>query len=173
VARPRTALRGSARPFLKVPAPFLLARPLEWIGVNTFRKDLRMFTSLSLQPSTVLLAEEDPELRESMAEHLRHEGYRVIEVEDGLELEDYLEALESGALLRPDVIVSAVAMQGHTGLEVLARLRGKPSSPPVIQLSSAGDWSSFHEAERLGADYVFEKPLDVDDLSAAIFSVAA
>ena len=38
----------------------------------------------------VLLAEDDDDLREALAARLKREGLRVVEVEDGLELRDYL-----------------------------------------------------------------------------------
>jgi len=123
---------------------------------------------------TVLIADEDDALREATAEELRAWGYRVIEVEDGLELEDYLDAMEDGQLAFPDVVVSAVAMHGHTGLEVLERLRSHTGqTTSFIFLGDRGDWTTVEAADRLGAEFLFEKPYDADALRAAIGSVAA
>jgi DNA-binding response OmpR family regulator len=124
------------------------------------------------ETATVLLAEEDDGLRALMARCLRDDGYRVVEVEDGLELSDYLLSSEQGELAPPDVIISALAMSGESALEVLRRYCDRPSAPPVIAFCSQGDRSGFLEAEQMGADYVFEKPLSLDELRDAVFTVA-
>jgi CheY-like chemotaxis protein len=124
--------------------------------------------------TTVLLADEDEGSREATAEALRDYGYHVVEVEDGLELADYLEELEEGHLAFPDVVVSAVALPGSSGLEVLEKLRSHPGqSASFIFLSARGDWTTFEAADRLGAEFVFEKPYDAEALREAIYVVAA
>ncbi|MHB8874847.1 MAG: response regulator [Myxococcaceae bacterium] len=130
------------------------------------------------EPETVLVAEDDEELREEIAAELRSCGLKVIEVEDGFELEDYLAgALIPGArLARPDLIVSEARMPGLGGLgglEVLRHLQGTESATPFIVIAPNGDAETFEEAEKLGADYVVEKPVNFDDLRLAVFEAEA
>ena len=129
----------------------------------------------SREPETVLVAEDDDELREEIAADLRRHGLKVIEVEDGLELEDYLDdALTPGALLaRPDLIVSEANLPGGGGLDALRHLRGNAFAAPLIVIAPNGDADAFEEAEALGAEYVVEKPIDFDDLRLAIFEADA
>ncbi len=122
------------------------------------------------EPETVLVAEDDDELRERIAADLRSQGLRVVEVEDGLELEDYLtDSFAPGArVARPDLVVSEARMPGVSGLTVLRHLREGASALPFIVLSPEGDADSFEEAETLGAEYVVEKPFAVEDLRLVV-----
>lgn len=116
----------------------------------------------------LLLAEDDPELRRMMARALRRRGYAVVEAHDGRELvEVLLRAVTGERGLMPALIVSDVRMPGHTGLEVLARLRRIDWRTPVILLTAFGDPETHAEAERLGAAALLDKPFDLDDLCSA------
>lgn len=126
------------------------------------------------EPRTVLLAEDDEHLRERMATELREAGFRVVEVEDGLELVDYLESsLDSEGWLRPpDVIVSEATMPGLDGLDVQQWLGRRRESIPFILLSTPGLARAPEQVEPLGVTFVLEKPVDLEALKAAV-SLAA
>ena len=121
-------------------------------------------------PQTVVLAEADDDLREQLADELRNDGYQVIELADGFELEDYLSSAlaPDGHCMPPDIIVSDAQMPGTSGLEVLAHLRADRSMTPFIVINSAGDLSTYEKAESLGADFVLETPLDIDELCSVV-----
>ncbi len=122
-------------------------------------------------PQIVLLAEADDELRKLLADWLRDDGYRVVEVTDGLELLDYLEgSLSAGFLIRPDVIVSDVDLPGWGGLEACERLHVLSDGTPFILLSPSDDLDIHCEAEKAGA-MVVDKPLDLEELREAISAV--
>jgi len=124
--------------------------------------------ALSRDAEVVLLAEQDDELREEAAEALRRDGFQVIEVEDGLELQDYLDALsESGFMSQPDVIISDAALPGYSGLEVLVHLRERDRVTPFILLASE-ESPVTEEAQIRGADLVLPKPVDIDQLRTAV-----
>ena len=65
----------------------------------------------------ILLAEDQPDMRELLAHRLRSLGYEVIEAADGREM------LQELAESDPDLIISDLHMPNQSGLEVLARLR--------------------------------------------------
>jgi CheY-like chemotaxis protein len=69
---------------------------------------------------SVLVAEDDKELREAIAWALRAEGYRVVTASDGLEALRIMQ--QSGALLA----VLDLRMPWTNGLEVIARMRRDP-----------------------------------------------
>ena len=69
----------------------------------------------------ILLGEDDDDLRELIASCLLMEGLRVVQVEDGFELRDYLDLCRPGGdLAEPDVVVTDVKMPGMTGLQALS-----------------------------------------------------
>jgi two-component system phosphate regulon response regulator PhoB len=123
--------------------------------------------ALEPEPETVLLVEPDDDLRERVSEALREDGFRVVEVEDGMELLDYLEALTGrGKVIPPDVIVSEIALPGPSALELLWRLRQQDRVTPVILIASKGE--DVERAQECGADLVLPWPLDIDQLRTAV-----
>lgn len=117
----------------------------------------------------VLLAEDDPHLRELMADALREDGYEVIEAADGIELWNMIVSeLELGPVHRPGLVISDIRMPGATGIEVLAALRECNTSMPVVLTTAFGDPETHAEAGRLGAETVLDKPFDIDDLRVAV-----
>ena len=121
----------------------------------------------STKQSVVLLAEDDEDLRELIARRLVRAGMRVIEVEDGFELRDYLELCRPGGdLAEPDAVVSDVNMPGDSGplaLEHFPFLRA-----PVVLISAFSADVLAAWGHRVHAAAIFEKPLNLDDLILAL-----
>jgi CheY-like chemotaxis protein len=122
-------------------------------------------------PVRVLLAEDDPDMRELLASALRQDGLDVVEARDGAALLDRLaEALSAdGDLDGYDVIVSDIRMPGYSALDILAGVRRALRHTPVILITAFGDRVTHERAMRLGAIAVFDKPFDIDDLRMAVF----
>jgi CheY-like chemotaxis protein len=117
---------------------------------------------------TVLVADDDEDLRSLVVEALRADGYRVIEAHDGAELLDHLRAGLTDSAPHPDVVVTDVLMPKLSGLGVLDALRRAQWNVPVILMTVMGDGSVHTLARRLGAVRVLRKPLDIDDLRTAV-----
>ena len=122
--------------------------------------------------SRVLLAEDDDELRRLLAQALRRDRHVVIEARNGLEL---LSAIGSASLVRPeeqhvDLVISDIRMPGATGLDALRLLRLYSPLVPMILITAFGDEETRAEASRWGADAVFDKPLDIDELRATVWT---
>jgi CheY-like chemotaxis protein len=117
---------------------------------------------------TVLLAEEDEQMREELADELREDGYQVITVEDGFELCDYLDLAHhsEGKLPNPDVIISDVELSGWGGMEICRRMAGEENLPFI--LLAPDDPDTWEDAERAGAAHVLDKPVNHDDLLDAV-----
>jgi two-component system response regulator (stage 0 sporulation protein F) len=117
----------------------------------------------------VLLAEDDPDMRALVRAALMADGHDVIEAANGREALDLLSPLY-GALRPPDVIVTDVRMPGLSGLLLASGLRACGCTTPIIIISAHCD-GLREQARRVGADAVFAKPFEVDDLRTAVMNV--
>jgi DNA-binding response OmpR family regulator len=119
-----------------------------------------------------LLAEDDPELRSLLAEALRRDGHQVMEVANGVALDDVIRELAAQSPGHPhEIVISDVRMPGRTGLAVLELHRGHPWCPPFIFMTGFGDDDLRAEARHLGAAGVIEKPFELDELRGLLGTV--
>lgn len=119
-----------------------------------------------MEPAATILVVDDEELiRWSLAEHLRGEGFEVIEAEDGI---DCLEKVEQRS---PDLIITDLKMPRMDGMEALRRLREREEEVPVIVLTAHGAVDSALEATRLGAKAYISKPFDLREVGLAVVKV--
>jgi DNA-binding NtrC family response regulator len=103
-------------------------------------------------PHTVLVVDDEKNIRRTLRMVLEGEGYAVEESESGEE-----------ALARAgeaDVILLDVKLPGMSGLEALPRLR--PDEVPVIMISGHGTLEDAVQATKAGAYDFLQKPLDRD-----------
>jgi len=122
--------------------------------------------------STILLVEDDDEMRRLLATALRRDGHRVVEAKDGEEALDWLGlCLFDGSLERiPSLIVSDIRLPNFTGIELLEGLLCASEAIPTILITGFPDARIRADAEELGAECVIEKPFDLDELRAAVRS---
>jgi DNA-binding NtrC family response regulator len=121
----------------------------------------------------LVLAEDDHDLRETLALAMRREGYEVIELEDGWQLLTYLAAqmLIDTECSSVDVVISDVRMPGRSGLDVLAGMQWGRHPPPFILVSAFCDPLTQAEATRLGAVALIAKPFSLDDMRTLVRDV--
>jgi CheY-like chemotaxis protein len=119
-------------------------------------------------PTTVLIADDDEDMRELVATTLRADGYVVLEARDGADLLGQLEAALDDPKARPDVVVTDIMMPKLSGLGVLDAIRRAQLHFPVILMTVLADESVYVVAKRLGAVGVLRKPFDIDDLRTAV-----
>jgi DNA-binding response OmpR family regulator len=114
----------------------------------------------------LVLAEDDQDLRETLALAMRREGYEVIELEDGWQLLQYLTAqrLADGEKPPASIVISDIRMPGKTGLEVLAGMQWGQRPPPFILVSAFCDAQTRSEASRLGAVALVAKPYNLEQM---------
>jgi len=100
----------------------------------------------------VLIADDEKNIRDSLASTFRLEGYEVATVEDG---DQAVRAVESGGF---DLLLLDLQMPKLDGLQALQKLRELGHELPVIFLTAHGTIEKAVEAVRLGAFDFIEKP---------------
>lgn len=111
---------------------------------------------------TLLVADDEAAIRESLSEVLRDEGYEVIEAADGAEAIAALQAREL------DLVIADLRMPGADGIEVLRRAREIAPQTLVILVTAYASLETAVEALRQGAhDYII-KPLIFEDVLGKI-----
>jgi two-component system, OmpR family, response regulator len=109
----------------------------------------------------LLIIEDEPDMLDTLAEAMRHEGYAVDEAADG---EDGLyKALE----IDYDAIVCDVMMPVFDGFELLRRFRLKKKTP-VLMLTARGRVADRIHGLDSGADDYLVKPVDLHELAARV-----
>ena len=111
---------------------------------------------------TILIVDDDPQLRQSFEKLLADEGHTVQTAPTG----------EAGiAMVRefvPDLVITDVRLPGMNGLETFKAIRQIESKLPVIVMTAFGTTETAIEATKMGAfDYVL-KPFEIPDILALI-----
>jgi len=107
---------------------------------------------------TLLVADDDPGLRESLERTLTREGYRVLLASDGRAA---LERLQGGAV---DLILTDLKMPGLTGLELLRAAKAIAPDVDVILLTAFGTVEEAVKAMKDGAYDFLTKPFRREQL---------
>ncbi len=117
--------------------------------------------------STVLLVDDEDQLRRVMRDLLERDGYRVIEARDGVE------ALDQVDRYAPDIIVLDLNLPGLDGYGVLSHLRSRPATAhiPVVVLTARGDEENEVRVFEMGADDFLAKPFRSRALTARLQAV--
>ncbi len=110
----------------------------------------------------MLLVEDEPALRESLAARLREQGYVVDPCADGEEGHYY------GAEYQPDVAIVDLGLPGLSGMELIQRFRTQSLAFPILVLTARGAWQDKVEALEVGADDYLVKPFHTEELLARL-----
>jgi CheY-like chemotaxis protein len=105
---------------------------------------------------TILIAEDNDDLRIMLSQFLGANGYRAVGAADGFE------AVEAAVSERPDLIVMDLGMPGMDGLAAVAEIRRRsPADAPPVLIVSAYDRLEFRtEAVNAGCVGFITKPVD-------------
>lgn len=114
--------------------------------------------------ATILVIEDDQDIRELLAYTLGKEGYTVIQAPSG---EAGLKTIKDG---KPDLVVLDVMLPGLDGLEVLRKVKNdqKLRNIPVILASAKGEETDIVSGLELGADDYVTKPFSPRVLVARV-----
>jgi DNA-binding NarL/FixJ family response regulator len=118
-----------------------------------------------VEKKTILLADDDRELLESVQKLLESEFNVVACVSDGYKL------IEAAKLLVPDLIVTDISMEGLSGIRAARRLKSEQPNARIIFLTVHDESAFVAEARKVGALGYVIKQSATSDLIPAIREV--
>ncbi|MCW2862642.1 MAG: two-component system, OmpR family, response regulator MprA [Pseudonocardiales bacterium] len=110
----------------------------------------------------ILVVDDEPAVRESLASSLTFEDYEVITATDGLSALDELDRT------RPDLAILDVLMPRMDGLTTCRRLRARGETLPVLMLTARDTVGDRVTGLDAGADDYLVKPFELDELLARV-----
>jgi response regulator RpfG family c-di-GMP phosphodiesterase len=119
------------------------------------------------QPTTILIVDDEPSGRETLAALLHSQHYQLAFAVGGAD------ALAQAPKLQPDLILLDVMMPEINGFEVCRRLRADPAiaEVPIVLITALDDRGSRLEGIEAGADDFVTKPFDRIELRARIRAI--
>lgn len=110
---------------------------------------------MSIQPATILVADDEPAVRNLLEMVLGADGHTIVTVADGKEALAYLKDNT------PDLIVLDVNMPFLTGIDVCSRIKRikRFQYTPVVILTAMSDQRTRDEARGVKVDLFVNKPL--------------
>jgi len=114
---------------------------------------------------TILVIDDDENLRDTVSLMLEEEGYRTVQAAEGRA------GFEQALLLRPDLLLVDLRLPGMTGVEICKQLRAADVATAIIVLSAVGDEIDKVLLLEIGADDYVVKPFGARELMARIRAV--
>ncbi|ANJ68131.1 DNA-binding response regulator [Halothiobacillus diazotrophicus] len=113
---------------------------------------------------TLLVVDDDPDLRSLLRDYLTEQGYRVLEAADGEGLWAHL------AQTQVDLIILDLMLPGDDGLTLCRNIRARQQTP-ILMLTARGDEMDRIIGLEMGADDYLPKPFHPRELLARIRSI--
>jgi len=111
---------------------------------------------------TILLVDDEPDIREVLSLPLCDLGYRVSEAETGGQ------ALEIFRALQPAIVLTDIKMPGMDGIELLQKIKHENPETEVIMITGHGDMELAIRSLKNEATDFITKPINVDALEIAV-----
>lgn len=108
--------------------------------------------------ATVLVVDDEAQIRSSLRGILAEEGLRVLEAEDGRQALDLIHREN------PELVILDIWMPEMDGLQLLQQLHEGNRAPEVVMISGHGNIETAVKATKLGAFDFIEKPFSLDNL---------
>ncbi len=119
--------------------------------------------------ATILIAEDEKDIRELIKFSLTFAGFEVVTVSNGQELVDTAKAMA----VKPDLIMSDVRMPQKTGYEACEEIKSIPELQdiPIVFLSAKGQESEIQTGLSSGAHEYILKPFAPDELIKRVTNI--
>lgn len=116
----------------------------------------QLFNQADDDAQTVLIVEDQIEMRAINAMYLHHHGFRVLATDNGIE------GLEAAREHRPDLILMDISVPGMDGIRATSELKRDPATEgiPVLILTAHPYGSLGKRAVEAGCDGYLTKPCD-------------
>jgi CheY-like chemotaxis protein len=118
----------------------------------------------SLKGKTLLVVDDENDLREIIASELEYFGATVFQADS---VKKALEILNFHYI---DLIISDIRMPGSTGVDLLKKVRSENNAGPAIILITGFADIDSSEAFALGAESLIHKPFDIDSLLKCVLT---
>ena len=115
----------------------------------------------------ILIAEDEPDIRELVAFMLRFAGYEVLSASNGEE------AVQAATREIPDLVLMDVRMPRMTGYDACRLMKANPvlRDVPVVFLSAKGQESEIQSGLEAGAEEYLLKPFSPDELTNRVRAI--
>jgi DNA-binding NtrC family response regulator len=119
-----------------------------------------------MSPGSVLIVEDEQDIRDVLAEMIEMFGYRAALLENGLD------AWNRISVENFDVVVTDLGLPGMNGIDLLKKMRAHDIDIPVLIITGVGFESKLHEFTGfLSWDYL-QKPFKMNDLKEKLSKLA-
>ena len=110
----------------------------------------------------ILLVEDESNLRRTLTDLLKSDGYLVESSGDGIEAQEL-------AMMNPfDVIILDVMLPSRNGFEVCRHLREHGNNTPILMLTARSELNNKVQGFKAGSDDYLTKPFETPELEARI-----
>jgi two-component system, OmpR family, phosphate regulon response regulator OmpR len=116
------------------------------------------------EPNHIIVVDDEPEIREMLADYLGHAGFKVSTAENGAVMRRLLEDQAA------DLVILDINMPGEDGLS-LARFLRANTKIGIVMLTAAGEVVDRIVGLEMGADDYLPKPVDMRELLARVRAV--
>lgn len=107
---------------------------------------------------TILVVEDNKNLRMLMSDRLEMEGYKIYQSENG---EEALEVLENNKI---DLLITDIMMPTMDGYQLIDLLRSAGYSMPVLMVTAKDSFEDKKMGFRLGTDDYMVKPININEM---------
>ncbi len=114
---------------------------------------------------TILVIDDDENLRDTVAMMLEREGFRAVQAADGRS------GFEAAVLQKPDLMLVDLRLPGMNGVDICKQVRASQIATPIIVLSAVGDEVDKVLLLEIGADDYVVKPFGTRELLARIRAI--
>ncbi|TDX32070.1 DNA-binding response OmpR family regulator [Modicisalibacter xianhensis] len=119
---------------------------------------------MTMTPATLLVVDDDSEIRELLADYLGRHGFRALVAEDAEAMRQRM------ADETPDLLIVDLMLPGEDGFTICRELR-RSSDIPIIMLTASSDDTDRILGLELGADDYLGKPFNPRELLARVKAV--
>lgn len=118
-----------------------------------------------MSTGTILVIDDERDIREMIAETLETDGYTVVQAETGAR------ALQILASNQIDIVLSDIQLTDTSGIDLAGRIRVQHPGLPIVMVTAMAEVGKAIDALKLGVSDYITKPFDLQTLSASIRSI--
>ena len=119
------------------------------------------------EAKTILVVDDDHDLRAGVQTMLQQHGYRTLEADDGMEAQKMINGH------RPDLVILDMMMPRWGGFLVLEHFQHKADAPPFIMITAESKTENVIAAKKAGVSNYIVKPFNAATLKSKIDAVFA